>query len=243
VINSLVRVCLLRVGIDTGSGGVLGPIWTDGTFEFVLIPETPPSEGGARTGPTFNQIIGRKGKALSTYAPRLSKKLAHTDPEFDTHTYGDYSPGPKSSLTNLMKGDLLAFYAGLKASTDAGRGALYLVGYFDIEIVSRSRDFSKKKLEDLYAANFHIRYRDFEEERRRGLILVKGSSESRLFKKAHLISKEGKNRAGKPVYVLSDRPKAKLGSFTKLNAIERSPPRWVCDEKADSAARWIRSLE
>lgn len=33
------KAMLLRVGIDTGYGGTLGPIFEDGSFEFVPIPE------------------------------------------------------------------------------------------------------------------------------------------------------------------------------------------------------------
>jgi hypothetical protein len=34
------KALLLRVGIDKGSGGIYGPIFDDGSFEFVPIPET-----------------------------------------------------------------------------------------------------------------------------------------------------------------------------------------------------------
>jgi Nucleotide modification associated domain 3 len=33
------KALLLRVGIDRGTGGGLGPIFPDGTFEYVPIPE------------------------------------------------------------------------------------------------------------------------------------------------------------------------------------------------------------
>jgi hypothetical protein len=34
------KILLLRVGIDMGCGGTLGPIFQDGTFEYVPIPES-----------------------------------------------------------------------------------------------------------------------------------------------------------------------------------------------------------
>ena len=33
------QVVLLRVGIDTGSGSALGPLFKDGSFEYVPIPD------------------------------------------------------------------------------------------------------------------------------------------------------------------------------------------------------------
>ena len=33
------QVVLLRVGIDTGSGGILGPLFSDGSFEYIPIPD------------------------------------------------------------------------------------------------------------------------------------------------------------------------------------------------------------
>ncbi len=34
------KALLLRVGLDRGTGGALGPIYPDGTFEYIPIPET-----------------------------------------------------------------------------------------------------------------------------------------------------------------------------------------------------------
>ena len=34
------QVVLLRVGIDTGSGGILGPLFSDGLFEYIPIPDS-----------------------------------------------------------------------------------------------------------------------------------------------------------------------------------------------------------
>ena len=33
------QVILLRVGIDTGSGGIHGPLFKDGTFEYIPIQD------------------------------------------------------------------------------------------------------------------------------------------------------------------------------------------------------------
>ena len=84
--RAAMKALLLRVGIDKGCGGTLAPIFDDGSFEFVPIPESVPAPGAA----TFNDRIGRKGKRLSAYVPSSIKNAPmHEDPEFLTCTYGD----------------------------------------------------------------------------------------------------------------------------------------------------------
>jgi hypothetical protein len=150
------NVCLLRVGIDTGSGGALGPIWKDRTFEFIPIPELT----GETSAPTYADLPAMKAGRLSQYVPKLSKTPAHADPEFDTFTYGDYSHGPKGSLKNLSLGDILAFYAGPRPLGETGRGGLYLIGYFEVEMVREASSSTKADLQSLFPNNFHVKHRN-----------------------------------------------------------------------------------
>jgi hypothetical protein len=50
------QVCLLRVGIDTGCGGMLGPLFRDGTFEYVPIPDEK------QDGRKYGEIMGKNMK-------------------------------------------------------------------------------------------------------------------------------------------------------------------------------------
>jgi len=107
-----VNVVLLRVGIDTGCGGIAGPIFDDRRFEFLPIT----SDHHVR-GRTYGKLSGRHKRKLIEYFPeRLQAKMrdcfVHDDPEFNTYTYGDPTR-PKQSLRKLQNGDLLVFYAGL----------------------------------------------------------------------------------------------------------------------------------
>src|SRR5580765_4135517 len=107
------QVVLLRVGIDSGRGGMQGPLFDDGSFEFI------PIDG--RRGDslkTYGNTKGVHGRALIEYFPaRLKEKLRnqsmHFDPEFRTFTYGDPTL-PKRGLRRLSPGSLLVFYAGLE---------------------------------------------------------------------------------------------------------------------------------
>lgn len=236
------QVCLLRVGIDTGSGGMLGPLLRDGSFEYVPIPEDL-SEHGRKYG----EIHGKKdNRLLSEFfstkrQARIRDTLAHLDPEFDSYTYGDPTR-PKRSLRELEQGDLLVFYAGLEPHgfEDSTKRGLYVIGYFEVEAAGEAVRFAKDRLSELFGKNQHVKYpRKNEAE----LVLVKGSTKSRLLRHAHLISKNGRDRSGNRIYVLSDDAKSHFGTFTKLNAIQRSIPRWVSSDMAEKAAEWVRQLD
>jgi hypothetical protein len=234
------QVCLLRVGIDTGSGGILGPLFSGSTFEYIPIPE-----GCGKPSKTYGEIKGKKTKRpLWKFFPRLRqadtvKTVVNHDPEFDTFTYGDPARS-KRSLSKLHTGDLLVFYAGLEPydfKDDKKRG-LYIIGYFDVKTAGESTDFSDNDLHTLFGNNHHVKYGRGE----KSLILVKGTSRSRLLERAQPISKVSLDSGGHKIYVLSDEAKTHLGSFTKLNAIQRSTPRWVSPQKTQEAAEWIRAL-
>ena len=51
------NVVLLRIGIDTGSGGIHGPLFADGTFEYIPIPD-----GHAVDERTYGNTVGRQGE-------------------------------------------------------------------------------------------------------------------------------------------------------------------------------------
>src|ERR1700722_18168932 len=128
------QVVLLRVGVDSGCGGIQGPLFEDGSFDFVCIPD---NQGVSIH--TYGNMLGRAGKPLAGYFAESHRKFmaerhVHVDPEFETFTYGDPTT-PKRSLRYLRPGDLLDFYCGLqKWVADGGwvreyRPALYLAGF------------------------------------------------------------------------------------------------------------------
>ena len=61
--GKLRKALLLCVGIDRGTGGALGPIFTDGTFEYVPIPERKRT----RNHRSYATLLGRHG------APQLHR--------------------------------------------------------------------------------------------------------------------------------------------------------------------------
>ena len=87
------QVVLLRVGIDTGSGGIHGPLFKNGTFEYI-----PIWDKNNRFGVNKDTYGNTKGKMdrrpLVDYFPARRREnvrstCLHHDPEFETYTYGD----------------------------------------------------------------------------------------------------------------------------------------------------------
>ena len=255
------KFVLLRVGIDRGCGGMAGPLFKDGSFEFIPIDAKYNKKGW-----TYGNTLGVKTKKpLIEYFPESRKKAMHdspihNDPEFKTFTYGDPTM-PKQGLRHLEKGDLLVFYCGLKGWNGCTKPeALYLVGYFVVDVCGTYPNLveqhSKDWVSKTFPANHHIIHNDIEgcvyERRSKStgkvtkvkseLILVKGDkNSSRLFKKAVRLSapRKRKDRRGHNIYVLDPELADYFGRFTALNAIQRSIPRWVDATHIGTAASFL----
>ena len=110
------KVVLLRVGIDTGAGGMHGPlIDAENHYEYIPIPDDK-YEIDERTYGETNGMLRKQ--PLIEYFPKKTQednanKPIHYDPEFETFTYGDPT-SLKGRLRELEKGDLLIFYCGLE---------------------------------------------------------------------------------------------------------------------------------
>jgi hypothetical protein len=217
------QAMILRVGIDKGCGGTLAPIFEDGTFEYIPIPEGDPNSSEFRT---YDNTLGKNGKPLSNYVPmKFRDALMHFDPEFETFTYGDPT-AKRKFLLKLHIDDLLVFYAGLTPyDNDVYPDGLYIIGYFTIDEIidfNALRDVETEKYSDIFFNNAHIkREMDY-----KNLIIVSGYEEkSKLLKKPVLISKPKLNIAGRPYHAVSPEMEEKLGI---KGSIQRSiPPRII----------------
>jgi len=235
------NVVLLRVGIDTGSGGIHGPLFADGTFEYIPIPD-----GHALDQRSYGDTVGRNGRKLIDCFPasmrdRMTDQPMHVDPEFDTFTYGDPTT-PKAGLRRLQPGDLLVFYCGLRGWGFAADPALYLMGFFEVERAGRAVEFTKAELDRLFSHNFHVRHRRVFQRQKESLVLVKGTANSRLLHKAIRLSADGRDRTGKTLKVLAPDMQRVFGTFGGKVSIQRSPPRWVEPEFIAKAAHFVTSL-
>ena len=116
------------------------------------------------------------------------------------------------------------------------------MGFFEVERAGRATDFTKTELNRLFARNFHVRHPRIFNRQKESLVLVKGTTNSRLLDKAVQISVYGRDRAGKPLKILSPSMRKVFGDFGGRVSIQRSPPRWVTPAFTAKAADFVRSL-
>ncbi|HVP52940.1 MAG TPA: hypothetical protein VMT05_12555 [Terriglobales bacterium] len=238
------QVVLLRVGIDTGSGGIHGPLFRDGSFEYIPIPDRFRDKGVDSR--TYGNTRGRNAQTLVDYFPqarreKLSGQCIHFDPEFETFTYGDPTP-PKASLRRLSEGSLLVFYAGLEGWDFHCEPALYIIGYFEVARAGLATSYSRAELAGMFRNNFHVMHGEVFEEQKGRLVLVKGNGNSRLLTKAVRISSVGMDRNGRPLQRLALEMQRVFGDFAGNTSIQRSPPRWVAPDFSRCAAEFVLSL-
>ncbi len=169
--NSNVKALLLRVGIDKQSAGAYGPIFEDGSFEY--IPKPAENESAARV--TYNQRFGRKRLPLAVYLPRTLKNAAlDENPDFQACQFGAAS-SLRTCLSPLRRGDLLVFYAGLQPfHTDAYRTGLYVIGYFTVKDVVAFDDLSQMEAQRY---SKHVVHSEARSSDTRGLVLIVGDEE------------------------------------------------------------------
>lgn len=236
------KMAMVRIGVDTGSGGIHGPLFQDGSFEYIPIPD-----GFGIDPRTYGATVGHNGARLVEYFPKsrwgkMEYQSIHVDPEFATFTYGDPT-APKAGLRRLEQGDLLVFYCGLGGWNFRAEPALYLMGYFEVEAAGYAADYTTEQLNLLFGENFHVKHPSIFEAQKDRLVLVKGSANSRLLKKAVLLSGWGQDRAGRPIKTLSAQMQQIFGHFDGKLSFQRSPTRWVLPEFVEKAAVFVRSLE
>jgi len=217
------KALLLRVGIDKGTDGALGPIFHDGSFEFIPISE---GDSKSKEDRAYKNTVGRGGTPLSIYLPkRIEDRRMHFDPEFATFTYGDPT-SKRAYLLKLEKGDMLVFYAGLSPyQTNKYKTALYLIGYFAVDKIIDFNKLSKEEINEcynLYPANAHLK-RSYDT---RGLVIIVGNkNQSKLLNKAILVSELKSDKRGRQYQGVSKDMEKLLGI---AGSIQRSiPPRFI----------------
>lgn len=216
--------------MDLGYGG-LGPLFPNGSFEYVPIPENPKKTSSRSL--MFSQIPARRGGFLDEFAPaRFRGGPAHYDPEFETFTYGDPTKNKRGQLLRLIRGDLLVFYAGLRPPSQRSGSRLYLIGYFTIVNVyncDAACPWPPPSLQHLWA-NAHFRRKACDP----GLVVAQGApTASRLFRFAIPLSDEQQE-------VLPDM-EIRLGI---TGSVKRAGAgRWIPATHVTQVEGWLRSFD
>ena len=236
------NIVLLRVGIDTGCGGIHSPLFSDKTFEFLPIPD---SRGLDER--TYGNSKGRTGRAFAEYFPKRQQEknrmqAMHVDPEFESFTYGDPTP-PKRNLARLKPGDLLVFYAGMEGWGHPAQPALYLAGMFRVKLAGFAPAFTDEQLQQEFQHNYHVRHRTVFAEQRERLVLIKGGESSRLFQKAHLIGETVRRANGTSWQIITPEMEKVFGKFGGIGSLQRSTPRWVQEKLITKAEQFVELLD
>jgi hypothetical protein len=129
------RSVAVNVGANTNEPGFRGPIYADGSFEYVPIPESEPTREGASV-PTYADLD------LETDVGAVADTPVHLDPTFagvhgcTAYTYGDPHGVKARPLSELDAGDYVFFYATLSTAEEgaaawiAPEWGAYVVGHF-----------------------------------------------------------------------------------------------------------------
>jgi hypothetical protein len=180
-----VRAVAINVAANSTLPGVRGPIYPDGSFEYVPIPEREPTRPDA-TVPTYADLD------LDVDLPAdLLDTPAHLDPAFagvhgsETSVYGDEHGVKAGPLSRLDPGDRLYFYATLSPHDGAAearswipeRWGAYVVGYFVVDRAVTGEAYRDLPPDELarFAENAHCKRADFDAK-----VLVRGTDDSRL---------------------------------------------------------------
>lgn len=176
----------INVGANGDTPGGRGPIYADGSFEYVPIAESDETV----TGPTYVDL------GLDGSRPASARDtVTHFDPEFpeydygQNYTYGDRHPPKTTRISELCEGDMLFFYATLDYASEIDPhhdwinedwGA-YIIGHFTLErppISQKEFDSLPTDVKERFARNAHVRRETFDAE----YLVLGDPAASRLYK-------------------------------------------------------------
>jgi len=146
------RGLLIHTAADTTTLGVVGPIFPDGSFEYIPIRNSFGIE--EKNYSDFPARNTKYGKTLADFLPSdVSRLSVHYDPDFENYIYGqDLSPHPRArALSNLRVGDVVFFVFSLAPydpevyrdkdnrllNFQRGRRNKYVTGFFTVKDVAK----------------------------------------------------------------------------------------------------------
>jgi hypothetical protein len=179
------KTIAINIGANTNQPGFRGPVYPDGTFEYIPIPESEPTQVQV---PTYDDLdLG------ITIPDEVGDVSVHLDPEFseysccERYTYGDEHGVKAGPLSTLETGDYLLFYAtlaqvGEPASWQPPEWGAYIIGGFRVQNVVTGEEYEELSESDQapFRNNAHVKREKFDAR-----VLVQGNAdESGLYEKA-----------------------------------------------------------
>jgi len=176
----------INIGANSGHTGGREPIYEDGTFQYVPIPE----DDETVIEPTYQNL------KLGPIRPKSTgDTVVHLDPEFpevgysEHYTYGDRHSPKTDRIAELGEGDILFFYATLDYVGKDSPGqdwinedwGAYIIGHFTLEYdpISNNEYHSlPKNIKKRFSTNAHVRREEFDAE----FLVLGNPDDSRLYK-------------------------------------------------------------
>jgi hypothetical protein len=200
------RIYLANVGANS-SHSYASPLFDDGRFELLPIPERPAEAGpnSVRLGRLMSW--NEPGRPLRRWIPRrLWRTPAHFDPEFETLTYGDNCErAPRAAaLKRIAQGDFISFIARLEhwsAGAFTGQAGFFLVGFLEVEnVLPCVRAQPADGVLRRFRANAHVRKGLNDPRLWDGFWVFGGSVRSRRFRRAVPVDRD----LAQAVFIASD---------------------------------------
>ena len=197
---------LVGVAADSVNTSNCPPIFDDGSFEYIPIPEQyETTETATYQSEGYNEYL-RYVVHDEQETTAFDQVSIHHDPNFDSLTFGD--PGKsRSKLLSLQENDVLGFYCGLTPPGESRPKHRYLIGYFVVDLVvdfdSLDEDSLEKEI-DRNRDNAHIKRHLTSHDRRHlsNLVIVTGRRPGGLLNEAIKLSG---GRPDTPNYYFKDR--------------------------------------
>src|SRR5713226_1427381 len=123
------KALLVRVAADKTSGGLNGPV-NPKTYEFVYVPIPEKYRQHRRMCRPYTLVMPALARFGCELPGNLRRRMMHLDPDFAELTYGDSGQRAKQIRQKLRRGDLIVFYAGLRAVPRQRRLVYALIGIY-----------------------------------------------------------------------------------------------------------------
>lgn len=140
------RALLVRVGADVtkAGGGWNGPV-NPKTWEFVYVPIPETYRQHRRMRRPYTLVIPALAQFGRKLPGRLRQRTMHLDPDFAELTYGDSNQRAVQIRQKLRRGDLIVFYAGLRAVPRQRRLVYALIGIYVIASIRSADEIPKRE--------------------------------------------------------------------------------------------------
>ena len=177
----------INIGANTNEPGFRAPVWADGRFEYIPIPESKPT---AEAVPTYGDLAPH----LTTDIPAaIADTPVHLDPEFpeypfcERYTYGDEHGVKAGPLSALSAGEYVFFYATLSVAEESEwlppRWGAFVIGHLRLAhypVTGTEYETLSSAERAPYANNAHVK-RETNDAR---VLLLGDPDESKLYDRA-----------------------------------------------------------